>query len=292
MSKDFIATQEALYDRAVFPGMNEKLKCQFESRLRGWLRIPFQIRKDLRIWNFNSVSRSMLKSVSYHFKTPTCFGFDFRLSKMHFGFEWTFRLTNMLNDLWWDTLEHRHKAARLVQMKLIQMGDSATQKTLTPLAADRSRRSRTGNSQRLHQTHCRTDAYRHSFLPWTCRDWNKLPDSIINRTSIDNFKSAVLDYICHTSPWPRIPLPWLYMDFLVCRHVSTKKNKKHQQTTTTTVDKVIPIFPAKTSTQKKPEPKESRRSIIANLYGQEVVVMHHLIKTYLFKGWQLHAFSP
>ena len=41
MSKDFIATQEALHNRAVFPGMNEKLiKCQFESRLRGRLRIP------------------------------------------------------------------------------------------------------------------------------------------------------------------------------------------------------------------------------------------------------------
>ena len=49
MSKDFIAFQEALHDRAVFPGMNEKLKCQFESRLRGRLRIPPQIRKDLRI---------------------------------------------------------------------------------------------------------------------------------------------------------------------------------------------------------------------------------------------------
>ena len=75
MSKDFIATQdqEALHDRAVFPGMNEKLKCQFESRLRGRLRIPPQIRKDLRIWNFNSVSRSMLKSVSYHFKNPNVF---------------------------------------------------------------------------------------------------------------------------------------------------------------------------------------------------------------------------
>ena len=109
-------------------------------------------------------------------------------------------VTNMLNDLGWDTLEHRRKAARLVQMKLIQMGDSAIPKTMTPLATDRSRRSRTGNSQRLHQTYCRTDAYRYSFLPWTCRDWNKLPDSIINSTSIDNFKSQVLDYIRHTSP--------------------------------------------------------------------------------------------
>ena len=96
-------------------------------------------------------------------------------------------VTNMLNDLGWNTLEHRRKAARLIQIKLIQMGDSAIPKTLTPLATDRSRRSRTGNSQWLHQTYCRTDAYRHSFLPWTCRDWNKLPYSIINSTSIDNF---------------------------------------------------------------------------------------------------------
>ena len=116
-------------------------------------------------------------------------------------------VTNMLNDLGWDTLEHRRKAARLVQTKLIQMGDSAIPKTLTPLATDRSRRSRTGNSQWLHQTYCRTDTYRHSFLPWT---WeirtNSLTASLI-ALPIDNFKSQVLDHIRHTSPWPRIPLP-------------------------------------------------------------------------------------
>ena len=66
-------------------------------------------------------------------------------------------------------------------------GIQPTPKTLTPLATDRSRRSRTGNSQQ------QPAAY-----------------SISMR---------------QTSPWPRIPLPWLYMDFLlqVCRHVSTKK---------------------------------------------------------------------
>ena len=109
-------------------------------------------------------------------------------------------VTNMLDDLKWDTLEHRRKAARLVQMKLIQMGASAIRKPLTPLATSRSRRSRTGNSQQLHQTYCRTDAYRHSFLPWTGRDWNKLPDSIVNCTSIDQFKSQVLDHIRLSSP--------------------------------------------------------------------------------------------
>ena len=63
----------ALWARNLLPLKNEKLKCQFESRLRGRFRIPPQIRKDLRIWNINSMSGSMLKSVSYHFKNPNVF---------------------------------------------------------------------------------------------------------------------------------------------------------------------------------------------------------------------------
>ena len=53
-SKDFSATQEALHDRAVFPSMNEKLKCQFESRLRGRLRI--YLFKSVKIYGFETLT--------------------------------------------------------------------------------------------------------------------------------------------------------------------------------------------------------------------------------------------
>ena len=113
-------------------------------------------------------------------------------------------VTAMIDDLEWDTLKTRREATRLVQMRQIQMDNSAIPKTLTPPATTRLRRSQHGNSQQLRRTHCRTDAYRQSFIPRTCKDWNRLPDSIIDSTtSIDSFKNQVLNHIrqrSQTSP--------------------------------------------------------------------------------------------
>lgn len=104
-------------------------------------------------------------------------------------------VTDMLRDLNWDSLEHRREVARLALMKQIQSGQSAIPKTLTPLAVTRSRRSSTSNSQHLKQTYCRTDFFKFSYFPRTCKDWNKLPDSVINTGSIDSFRSHALQFL-------------------------------------------------------------------------------------------------
>ena len=104
-------------------------------------------------------------------------------------------VTNMMSELGWDSLEHRRQATRLTLMKQIQEGASAIPTSLTPPAVTRSRRSTISNNQQLQQTSCKTDAFKYSFFPRTSKDWNGLPDSIVNIKSLDTFKTQALKYV-------------------------------------------------------------------------------------------------
>ena len=104
-------------------------------------------------------------------------------------------VTNMMSELGWDSLEHRRQATRLTLMKQIQEGASAIPTSLTPPAVTRSRRSTISNNQQLQQTFCKTDAFKYSFFPRTSKDWNGLPDSIVNIKSLDTFKTQALKYV-------------------------------------------------------------------------------------------------
>ena len=73
-------------------------------------------------------------------------------------------VTEMINELGWDLLEHRRTVARLALMKQIQDGHSAIPSTLTPPAVSRSRRTSISNNRQLQQTYCRTDAFKYSFF--------------------------------------------------------------------------------------------------------------------------------
>ena len=74
-------------------------------------------------------------------------------------------VTDMINELGWDLLEHRRTVARIALMKQIQDGLSAIPSTLTPPAVARSPRSTISNNQQLQQTFCRTNAFKYSFFP-------------------------------------------------------------------------------------------------------------------------------
>ena len=50
------------------------------------------------------------------------------------------------------------------------------------------------------RTYCRTDAYKYSFLPKTCRDWNSLPDNIVSINSINNFRNQIYNHIRIKTP--------------------------------------------------------------------------------------------
>ena len=50
-------------------------------------------------------------------------------------------------------------------------------------------RQRRRHNQQFSQPHCRTQYQQYSFLPRTIRDWNDLPQEVIEAKTIDTFVS-------------------------------------------------------------------------------------------------------
>ena len=48
------------------------------------------------------------------------------------------------------------------------------------------------NSKCFQPIHAKSDNYKNSFFPRTVLEWNNLSDSIVNKDSIDSFKSALI----------------------------------------------------------------------------------------------------
>ena len=86
------------------------------------------------------------------------------------------------------------KVVRLTMMFKVVSGLSAIQFSpyLYYLKEDRA----LGNShpKKVIQVGAKTNKYQHSFIARTIRDWNSLPNSVIEKQSVDAFKKAVM---CH-----------------------------------------------------------------------------------------------
>ena len=104
-------------------------------------------------------------------------------------------VSQMIKDLQWDLLETRREVARLALMKQIQSASSAIPVDLAPRATTRCRRTLTGNSHRLAQPFSRTDTFKFSYIPRTCRDWNNLPNDVVDTSSMDVFKIKTTKFI-------------------------------------------------------------------------------------------------
>ena len=100
-------------------------------------------------------------------------------------------VTAMLNDLNWDTLQHRRSMAKVTMMytitnNLVHVDISTHQ--LTPLES----RTR-GHDKRFYIPKTRTSLLKGAFSPDTIRLWNSLPQDAINSTSVDIFKEKIRD---------------------------------------------------------------------------------------------------
>ena len=86
------------------------------------------------------------------------------------------------------------KVVRLTMMFKVVSGLSAIQfpPYLYYLKGDRA----LGNShpKKFIQVGTKTNKYQHSFIARTIRDWNSLPNSLIEKQSVEAFKKAVM---CH-----------------------------------------------------------------------------------------------
>ena len=107
-------------------------------------------------------------------------------------------VTNLLEQLEWDSLQHRRTKHRLVLCYKVRnhLVDIDPAKYFTP--GD----SRTRGGHRYRQPRTNKDTYRHSFFPRSVRDWNRLPETATAASSLEEFR-AILDSV----PWTQLE-PW------------------------------------------------------------------------------------
>ena len=94
-------------------------------------------------------------------------------------------VTEMLKELEWESLQTRRETQRLAMMYKIKNGIVDIGKDLSLKSR---RQSRHANSQSFEIPPSRTNYHLNSFLPRTIRQWNKLPNSVVEAKTISIFK--------------------------------------------------------------------------------------------------------
>ena len=97
-------------------------------------------------------------------------------------------VTKMVQDLSWDSLEHRRYIARLLMIfkihhQIVEVSGSTDILQLND--------SRTRGSHRFKQTIGATSIFRDSFFPRTISDWNHLPTVVTNCTTMEAFRAGL-----------------------------------------------------------------------------------------------------
>ena len=103
-------------------------------------------------------------------------------------------VTQALQELNWPSLETRRKHSRLTHIYKAINTDTSTVKIPTYFSQrnnDNTRSTRNHHPQKFINPHTRTNIYKHSFFPRSIREWNALPNRVINSLSIDQFKRVL-----------------------------------------------------------------------------------------------------
>ena len=103
-------------------------------------------------------------------------------------------VTNLLNVLKWPPLQKRRKVARLTMMFKVVSGQSAVQ-IPSYITQKKRQGTRQFHPKKFIEVGARTNKYKHSFLAQTIRDWNSLPNHVIEEPSVEAFKKAVMYHI-------------------------------------------------------------------------------------------------
>ena len=103
----------------------------------------------------------------------------------------TSSVTDMLNNLGWQSLETRRREARLILMyKVIHGLVAVPHEDHIKLNTTKTRDSAL-STQRLYPYAPNLDVFKYSFFPRTILDWNGLNEDIKNAETLDIFKSNI-----------------------------------------------------------------------------------------------------
>ena len=96
-----------------------------------------------------------------------------------------------------DMLSTRRKAQRLTTMYKITNNHISINQDgiLTPVSDINDYDLRTQHTAKYIKLSGSTDIYNKSYFPRTIKDWNSLPQDIIDCKSVDSFKHKMLPYI-------------------------------------------------------------------------------------------------
>ena len=101
-------------------------------------------------------------------------------------------VTDMLQELNCETLATRRKIARLSFM--YKLSHNLTDFSVTAhLKPNYERRTRGSHDFKFLVPRTKKDVFKFSFFPRTICEWNSLPDDIVNITSVNSFKSKLVN---------------------------------------------------------------------------------------------------
>ena len=105
-------------------------------------------------------------------------------------YNYTSSVTAMMRAFEWESLQERRQQAKVVMMYRIvnSLVDIPPQDHLHQQGTAVTR----GHQSRFMVPYSRTDTHRTAFFPSAIRLWNQLPESLVNLSSLDVFKTGIV----------------------------------------------------------------------------------------------------
>ena len=98
-------------------------------------------------------------------------------------------ITSLLEELKWPSLEHRRKQTSLTNLCKIVNGTLAVE--IPNYFSQKERQTRNDHPLKFINAGCRTNIYKYSFFPRSVKEWNELPETIIEAANTEAFKLAL-----------------------------------------------------------------------------------------------------
>ena len=98
-------------------------------------------------------------------------------------------VTNMLNKLQWEPLQHRR--AKSIVIMLYKMIHQEVEIPIQHLLVTNTRVTPGAQANNIRQISTRVDVYKFSFVPSTITAWNRLPSETRAAPSVDSFRQAI-----------------------------------------------------------------------------------------------------
>ena len=96
--------------------------------------------------------------------------------------------SQLISRLGWESMQHRRTTARIVMMYRVRHHLIDIPVAMLSHPATLTTR---GHNMRYIVPYCRTDVYRHSFVPAGIRLWNQLTECIVTPPTLDTFKGGL-----------------------------------------------------------------------------------------------------